>query len=192
MVTIATNSYPNASEGFERVGASRKQKENGWSGDKDAKHSLARGSRPYWWLPHTGILHCTLSSQLMTFFVSALTWIFLLFWQHDDLSHILYEVPFIIINHLMHLKMLTHALKAPRFSRLDLRWLHHRSICMGDDPGRHNASVWLLSPLDRAKTSYVCWMCYLLTWDWVDLLHAWNGNGQKKILRCFVLYHVEC
>ena len=60
------------------------------------------------------------------FFILALPWLFLLVWQHDDLSHIVHEVSFVINwktkNHaMMHFKMLTPLLKAPRVPRLDLR-----------------------------------------------------------------------
>ena len=79
------------------------------------------------------------------FFILALPWLLLLVWQHDDLSYILHEVSFVINrkNHsVMHFKWLTPVLKAPRVSRLDLWWLHHCPVCLGDDTRRHNASVW--------------------------------------------------
>ena len=65
----------------------------------------------------------TLKKILVILFISALSWLFLLVWQHDDLSYILHEVSFVINrkNHsVMHFKWLTPVLKAPRVSRLDL------------------------------------------------------------------------
>ena len=118
-------------------------------------------------------------SKTNALFISAFTWLFLLFWQHDDISHILHEVTFIISQQNHGSKLLTHVSKAPWVSRLDLRWLHYCPICLGDDTGGHNASIWVLNPLDWSKASHVHGMCHILTGHWPHLLHIGNGKSRK-------------
>ena len=169
---------------FERVGAARKEGEHGRSRNKDTKHSLARCPCPHWGLPYTGMCACSHKSNLFAiFFILALPWLFLLVWQHDDLSHILHEVSFVINRQhysMMHSKLLTPVIRDRR--RLQNGWIFGKVPKGGGIIFNPKIYIADFGPLNRAFSAWKLYKRVFLGYVfnqlpcWTVVLHASHGK----------------